>query len=82
MTEEGGQRMNTLKSWFVRSQVELRHRLAAWMTNEDGADMAEYALVLVLIAVVAFVAVQGVGDEVTCAFNKIVQGLQGNAPAC
>ncbi|MFQ5460146.1 MAG: Flp family type IVb pilin [Anaerolineae bacterium] len=50
--------------------------------NEDGADMAEYALVLVLIAIVAFAAVQGVGTEVTCAFNKIVAGLQNTTPAC
>jgi Flp pilus assembly pilin Flp len=50
-------------------------------SNEDGADMAEYALVLVLIAVVALVAVQGVGTEVQCAFTRIVSGLQGNTSA-
>jgi Flp pilus assembly pilin Flp len=74
--------MDPLNRLLVRIKVELQHRVADFLAREDGADMAEYALVLVLIAVVAFVAVQGVGDEVTCAFNKIVQGLQGNAPAC
>lgn len=57
-------------------------RFWAFLKDEEGADMAEYALVLVLIAIVAFVAVQGVGSEVTCAFNKIVTGLQNTQPAC
>lgn len=62
--------------------LRLRNFVAHIRDNDEGADMAEYALVLVLIAVVAFLAVQGVGTEVTCAFNKIVAGLQGSAPSC
>ena len=45
--------------------------------NEDGADMAEYALVLVLIAVVAIAAVTNIGTQVTSAFCDIVAGLGG-----
>jgi Flp pilus assembly pilin Flp len=55
--------------------------LLSFLRDEEGADMAEYALVLVLIAVVAFIAVQGVGSQVTCAFNQIVAGLQNQPPA-
>ncbi len=44
--------------------------------------MAEYALVLVLIAVVAIVAVTGVGTQVCGAFGAIVTGLGGTAPTC
>jgi Flp pilus assembly pilin Flp len=58
------------------------NRMKALLQDESGADMAEYALVLVLIAIVAFVAVQGVGSEVTCAFNKIVAGLKNTTPTC
>ena len=61
---------------------EIFNRLFAFARDEEGADMAEYALVLVLIAIVAFLAVQGVGTEVTCAFNKIVAGLQNTTPTC
>jgi Flp pilus assembly pilin Flp len=60
----------------------ISNRLLAFFRDEEGADMAEYALVLVLIAIVAFLAVQGVGTEVTCAFNKIVAGLQNTNPTC
>jgi Flp pilus assembly pilin Flp len=59
----------------------IRNLIDHAINNEDGADMAEYALVLVLIAVVALVAVQGVGDEVQCAFTRIVSGLQGDTSA-
>lgn len=56
--------------------------LQRFVDDELGADMAEYALVLVLIVVVAFVAVQGVGAEVACAFNKIIAGLSNRSPTC
>jgi len=45
--------------------------------NDEGADMAEYALVLVLIAVVAIAAVTTVGTQVTAAFCGVVSGLGG-----
>jgi Flp pilus assembly pilin Flp len=69
--------MSTATHILLRARNFVTH-----LRDDEGADMAEYALVLVLIAVVAFVAVQGVGTEVTCAFNKIVAGLQGNTPTC
>lgn len=56
--------------------------LTEFNNDERGADLAEYALVLVLIAVVAFIAMQGVGSEVSCAFNKIVAGLKNTTPTC
>jgi Flp pilus assembly pilin Flp len=71
----------------TRQRLEaLRSRLAGWLHGgaggESGADMAEYAWLLLLIAVVAFSIVQSAGDQVTCAYEKVVQGLRGNAPMC
>lgn len=46
--------------------------------NETGASMVEYALLLVLIAVVAFVAVNLVGPEVSNAFSSTADGFSAN----
>ncbi len=72
--------MDTATLLYLRARNFVNHL----RSNEDGADMAEYALVLVLIAVVALIAVQGVGTEVDCAFQKIVSGLKndGSAAVC
>ena len=71
--------MNTATLFYVRLS-----NLIESLRDEKGADMAEYALVLVLIAVVALVAVGNVGTEVNCAFEKVVAGLQntGTAATC
>jgi Flp pilus assembly pilin Flp len=46
--------------------------------DETGASMVEYALLLILIAVVAFVGVQVAGQEVSNAFSTVAGGLSGN----
>lgn len=50
-------------------------RLQTWFLNfkndERGASLVEYALLLVLIAVVAIVAIGIVGDEVNSAFENV-----------
>jgi pilus assembly protein Flp/PilA len=45
--------------------------LANLFTNEDGATLVEYGLIVALIAVVAVVAVKTLGTTVTAAFNNI-----------
>jgi Flp pilus assembly pilin Flp len=45
---------------------------------DDGASMVEYALLLILIAVVAFVGVQVAGQEVSNAFSTVAGGLAPN----
>jgi pilus assembly protein Flp/PilA len=45
------------------------------VSDEEGADMAEYALVLVLIAVVAIVALTSIGTQVAQVFTDIATAL-------
>lgn len=45
--------------------------------NEDGQDLAEYALVLVFIAVVAVAGVTTLGGTVSGVFDQITSGLSG-----
>jgi Flp pilus assembly pilin Flp len=46
--------------------------------DEKGASMVEYALLLILIAVVAFVGVQVAGQEVSNAFSTVAGQFPAN----
>jgi Flp pilus assembly pilin Flp len=46
------------------------------MKEEKGASMVEYALLVVLIAIIALVAVRLAGTEVSQTFSDIGSGLQ------
>ncbi|MGV2385497.1 MAG UNVERIFIED_CONTAM: Flp family type IVb pilin [Thermobifida fusca] len=49
----------------------------AFFTDEDrGASMVEYALLVVLIAIIALVAIRLAGNEVSNTFTKISDSLQ------
>jgi pilus assembly protein Flp/PilA len=50
-------------------------KFTGWMAEEKGASMVEYALLVVLIAIVALVAVQIAGNEVSETFSDIASGL-------
>jgi Flp pilus assembly pilin Flp len=50
-------------------------KATSWMREEKGASMVEYALLVVLIAIVALVAVQIAGNEVSETFSDIASGL-------
>ncbi len=52
-------------------------KVTTWMKDEKGASMVEYALLVVLIAIVALVAVSLAGDEVSGVFSEIANELQG-----
>ncbi len=45
------------------------------MTNEEGASLVEYALLVALIAVVAILAITTVGKEVDSNFDNIASNL-------
>jgi pilus assembly protein Flp/PilA len=45
------------------------------LRREEGQTMVEYSIVAALIAVVAMVAVQALGDGITGVFNNIVQSI-------
>ncbi len=51
-------------------------KVKTWMKDEKGASMVEYALLVVLIAIVALVAVSLAGDEVSSVFSNIATSLQ------
>ena len=50
-------------------------KVTTWMKDEKGASMVEYALLVVLIAIVALVAVSLAGDEVSAVFSEIATDL-------
>jgi Flp pilus assembly pilin Flp len=50
-------------------------KLTLWMREEKGASMIEYALLIVLIAIVAILAIQIAGNEVSETFSDIASGL-------
>ncbi|HTI37572.1 MAG TPA: Flp family type IVb pilin [Vicinamibacterales bacterium] len=58
---------------FVQSIVRNFRR------NEEGQDLLEYALLVALIALVAFGAVQAAGTSVNDIFNSIATQLAGVA---
>lgn len=50
-------------------------KVTSWMQTEKGASMVEYALLVVLIAIIALVAVAFAGDQVSETFSEIGSGL-------
>ena len=58
-----------------------RHILAWWHTvaaDERGASLVEYAFLVVLIALVAFAAVEFFGDTVNNEFSDFTSGYEEN----
>jgi len=47
------------------------------LRDEKGADLAEYALLLALIAVVAIAILTTLGTQITAVFQAVVTALQG-----
>ncbi|NTU88646.1 MAG: Flp family type IVb pilin [Actinobacteria bacterium] len=43
-----------------------------FLVCEDGQGLGEYALILSLIAVVALLAVTGVGEEILAFFERVI----------
>ena len=52
-------------------------KVTAWLNSEKGASLVEYALLVVLIAIVALIAIRLAGQEVSSVFGEIADGLQG-----
>jgi len=55
--------------------IALWTKVTTWMKDEKGASMVEYALLVVLIAIVALVAVSLAGDEISSVFSEIADEL-------
>ena len=50
-------------------------RIIAWYEEEKGASMVEYALLVVLIAIIALVAIALAGRQVSTVFSNIAGSL-------
>ena len=50
-------------------------KLVSWAKAEKGASMVEYALLVVLIAIIALVAISLAGKNVSSAFSTIATSL-------
>ena len=57
---------------------QLWAKLSAWARDEKGASMVEYALLVVLIAIIAIVAISLAGQNVSKAFSTIAGSLGAN----
>jgi pilus assembly protein Flp/PilA len=56
--------------------VNLLVRLRALMSNDEGQDLIEYALIAGLIALVAVVAIGDAGTQVNTIWENIVTALE------
>ena len=50
-------------------------KVTSWTQSEKGASMVEYALLVVLIAIIALVAVSLAGEQVSETFSEIGSSL-------
>ncbi len=50
-------------------------RFQTWWGSEKGASLVEYALLLLLLAVVAMAVISQVGDTTSAAFSKADKGF-------
>ena len=51
-----------------------------WLNSEKGASMVEYALLVVLISLVALTALAMMGEEVSTLYSEIDSNLLGAKP--
>ena len=58
-----------------RRETQVDHKTHNRARDEDGASMVEYALLIILIAIVAILGVQIAGQEVSNAFSTAADGL-------
>jgi pilus assembly protein Flp/PilA len=59
---------------FYKEIIMLKN-ISNVLTNEDGATLVEYGLVVALIAAVAVVAVTALGAKVNATFTNITKSL-------
>ncbi len=60
--------MNYLKELFIKFQIAVK--------SEKGQTLVEYALLLVLIAIIVILMVQGIGGSANNTFSKVNSALQ------
>ena len=53
----------------------LQRRFLELVYDERGADLAEYALILALVVIVAIVVLTTLGQQIVAIFNDIIAAL-------
>lgn len=61
-----------INNTVLRSATALRVKLAATLIDDEGAGLAEYALLLLLIAIVCIGALTALGTTISGAYNTAV----------
>lgn len=64
-----------------KGEVQMLEKLKGLFVEEEGQGMAEYGLILGLIAVVCIGAVVALGDQIMAVFDKVVGGFEDNLPS-
>lgn len=64
-----------MKKEKVMFRKNLFRKLIRSIRREEGQTLSEYALILVLIAVVAIIAVTLLGNQITAVINQIANAL-------
>jgi len=63
--------MKSLSVFFLN----LYMRITSALRSEKGQTLVEYALLLVLIAIVVYLMLKGTGEQVNCVYSKINSAL-------
>jgi pilus assembly protein Flp/PilA len=53
-------------------------RKMLFLPREEGQGLVEYALILVLVAIVVIVVLGLLGDQVSAVFTRVTEALQPN----
>jgi pilus assembly protein Flp/PilA len=61
--------MSNIKNWALRTYVTIKHR------DEEGQGLAEYGLILALIAVACIVALTALGGGIAGALGGVTAKL-------
>lgn len=61
---------------MVEKIMDMYYRAVSYLKTEKGQTLVEYALLLVLIAIVVIAMLRGTGGNVNNAFSKINSALQ------
>ena len=63
--------MLRLYAWYKTTLDDLRRRLK----DEEGQDIIEYALIIVLIVLVALAGSPTIGSSISNVFDRVIQSL-------
>lgn len=55
-------------------------QMKSYLRNEQGQGLVEYALIIVLISLVAITAMTGAGEQITSIFETIKSSLVAPTP--